>query len=606
MSTTPNPQNGEGITPLPVPGQTGTDDPCADTWIQICSPISEEPVEPTSIEFYSDVESTNRTWSSPDGATIELACNRIEAVNVTGRARLRISQEWYLNEMVRGDVASVVSLGPLETLTLRVTRSQRTRLDNNTMSSKESLRSNQSRIADKEMVEVARTTTKNEQWQVGVSASVQAGPANIQASAGYQQSVGRQMGTKLQQVREATQKASADLRALNKVEVVESTGQQREDEQIHRIENPYRDRSLNLTFFELNKVFCVKYDVASVEPFLAISAPRFHFDSGFVLANADFLAKELVDRALLGELNTALAYTESPEELEGVLGRLDRLAYHALEHIFGERTVHFVDRDGVGGYDIGSSSFLRNGDALGHSAWSASSGKPFADETLMLLASFRTMSWNGDFMLLDSPNEEAAYERLDLVVALAAELKLLWEQIDPNHRREIFNQNLLTAVFRRVPAFLTIVDHMIRPHLDEVSRSHGQAEAVMHRIVSHLRCMNEYYSERFHAYLYQMLRGKAHVEMVTTALAGSLGMTIDEQRWVVENFDIEGLSLAGSTIHVPARRGAGEARLAEFFPDEDLLAARPPVARDRVVVPADGVTLEPSVGMCRLDVEAEG
>lgn len=596
----PNPNEPDPNEPDPNEpglGDGGGADPCAASEFLVCTPISEKALPATKLAYVTRVEALSPRWTPTEGTVVELACNPVDDVVVHGVAAITFEQSWSLQKIVRGEPSTVVSLAPGERLALRVTKTQRNKLDQTTIDSKSSIRSNESQTNDNQMLEVARTVTENEQWQLNASVGVEAGPASVNVSTGYQQSVQEQASTKAQEIREATQKASNELRSVSKVEVTHSSEVERIDESVRVVENPFRDRALNITVFELRKVFCVSQRTQAIAPELAIELPRIRMDRSFILRNGDFLANELIDTRLAADLQESLRTATTPSELAGREERLIRLARRAFDHLYVDRDVIFEGDPAR--YDFKDQvhfDYLRPKDA-----WHEASNYAPAAELYMLLGSFRKLIFDAGWFTVVA-DDESAFTRVELVLALAKQVRPLWEHLESSHRTAMFDTSHFTAIYRRIPAFLTLVERMIRPLVeggDGASTSRRRLDAVLLRMRKHLGCFASHYSQRFHEYLWVISNRKAHITLARQLLTVGLELPAAEREALARAFDPERVRLAGTTMFIPHSGDAPSDFLESWFPADDTFVPTETWV-DTVVVPADGASLEPSAGHCLL------
>lgn len=590
--------------------------PCSDdteTTFDPCDPIADSEIISYRLDYRGHVLKVSQNYSAEGETLGKLACNTLTDAILYRAAEHTIAQHWYFRKMTRGEVSAVLPLAPGEKLSIRLQRSQRTQLKTSTVESKEEMRSYESSISDKEVMEAMRTLTKNQQWSVNATAGVNYAGASASVSVGYQESVQRNTSSKLQQVHDATEKASNQLKTLNKIEVTRSTETEIIDERVRQLANPYRDRAISLVVYELYKHYCVDHALDSVRPALVLYMPGFEFDRDFVLNNVQFLTRSLLDELLLSELQSSLAAARRPADLEGNEQRLNEFAALALRHLFadvlvlpfttGTRPLERIELP-TGDIVMASEPILDDPDQSfvqpehEASGWLDSFNKPSVNDLFILLSSYRFLLLGGDLSGVSSLAE--------IVVALSDQVKELWTQIDDSHRINVYDTNNRTAVFRRVPAFLAIVDKFMRPLLkgpedglggEDGFDSHQRAGMVIDRVVNHLNCFQSYYTEQFHNYLFDLSAGSAYREFFYKFV----GETVPEpeRELFFRDFDLDRAFLDKTSLVIPYRGDSAEDVLVEWFPDDPLGKTVKPLRLD-VTLPADGAQIEAVPGHCIL------
>lgn len=565
--------------------------PCSDdpeTSFDVCDPIADSEIIHYRLDYRGHTLQASPNYPADEETLDLLACNTLTEAVLYPAAEHTISQRWHFRRMTRGEVSAVLPLAPGEKLSIRVQRSQRSQLKTSTVDSKEEVRSYESSISDKEVMEAMRTLTKNQQWSVNATAGVSYG-VSASVSVGYQESVQRNTSSKLQQVRDATEKASNQLRTLNKIEVTRTTETELINERVRQIANPYRDRAISLVVYELHKHYCVDHTLDSVRPALVLDMPGFEFDRDFVLNNVQFLTRSLLDELLLSDLQSSLAAARRPADLEGNEERLNDFAAIALRHLFFDG--HVIPFGDIA-IDDPIDSFRDPDDD--HSGWSDALGKSFVNDLYVLLASFR--------YLKDELEQKSSLA--ETVIALSEQVKELWTQIDEGDRRNLYDTEDRTAVYRRIPAFLALVDKFMRPLLkgpeDGLGGEDGfdspqRAGMVIDRVVNHLNCFQSYYTEQFHAYLFDLSAGSAHREyfykFVENVVPG------DQHEMFFGDFDLDRAFLDKTSFVIPYRGDSADDVLEEWFPGDPLGRAVEPLRLD-VTLPADGAQIEAVPGHC--------
>lgn len=115
-----------------------------------------------------------------------------------------------------GDLSSTISLAPSEQLTLEFLSSQRMLLEKKNMDSREEMNSLENTTIDREIVNVARSSSRSENWNISANASISIGSvASLGASGGTSGSTTLSSQFSLQQISEATRKSAQSLKTLH-------------------------------------------------------------------------------------------------------------------------------------------------------------------------------------------------------------------------------------------------------------------------------------------------------------------------------------------------------------------------------------------------------
>lgn len=186
------------------------------------------------------------------------------------------------------------------------------------------------------------------------------------------------------------------------------------------------------------------------------------------LNNVPFLTRHLLDDRLLSELQDSLASAQRPMDLVNREERLNSMARLALRHLFQDEIFTFPQfnytHDGRPrisrptddpATSLAGPASSPGGSPSERAGWFDAIDKDHLNDIFMLLASF-------SYMRSDLENELSVAE---VVVGLAEQLKASWDQVDRGHIINIYDYESETAVFRRIPGFLAIVDKFMRPLL---------------------------------------------------------------------------------------------------------------------------------------------
>jgi hypothetical protein len=265
---------------------------------------------------------------------LSLACVQVTAGSVVLGLDPRFAQTWNLTSVAIGDLASTMSLAPLEQLTLEFQSTQRKVLDRTSIDSTESMDSSESTTSDKEAINVTRASTKTQNWHVDTSGTLTCGAASLKASAGYSKSVTDSNQQTVNHITETTKKSAHSLKTLHKIEVHGVTESVVTNRMTRVLKNPYYDRTMTVNVFQLLKHFSVHTAIEEVRSALVLRVDSFAFDSHFVVSNGDFLRTTLLDSALADDLSTATQGALPPlvlmNDARNVAAAIARRALHLL------------------------------------------------------------------------------------------------------------------------------------------------------------------------------------------------------------------------------------------------------------------------------------
>lgn len=551
----------------------------------------------------------------------QLACSPIRVGRLSFVADVRLRQRWAFQRLYLRDISSSISLAPGEVLSLTIRKTQRTQLTENTMRSSDSLESFESALVDKDVLTVQRSTVTSQQWRIDSKADVSLfGVLNFGAGGGFSSSTQQSVNTAIEQVSEATVKASRRLQLLQKIEVARVSESSLESTQTRTITNPYRDRSLTLNVYELAKRYVVTTEFAEIRPAIALEITDLDLNREFVLSQGEFLDRFILDRSLASELREALQATRLPvsDQSEHLKRRYARFAFHYL-----------FEAIGVMNLDGGSSeendpwqSFVDDEafeDANGNSAGALFAvlatylklqvdiytNPPFMANPPLALQPPVAPPWRGPFR---SGHDLEPQFALALADALAVE----WAKIDVGDLGDVLDIGDKTDVIRRIPGFLSIVNGLLRPLVEaavdqqSASESRRVANDVINRVVSNLHCNRAYYVQAYLRYLFERSGGFAFGDLLSRWLRSGLinlgPNTTPEQ--MLDMFDPASGLLDGYTFFVPLKFalplstalqliGAASQHSIPIFGGFDT-------RQEDVNIPADGYHIEPIRGQCTL------
>jgi hypothetical protein len=560
-------------------------------------PILLEPVE-IRVPPHDDVQLEG--FKAPLG--IEIGCLPLfEGELDAGLAvDLVYEQRWFFRNHIVSALATTIALAPNETLRVTIRNTQRKLFDQTTLDEVEKSESTESTTVDRDIINVTRSSTKTNNWNVSGDASVTIPIKGIKVGiglgGGFSQSVTETAQYSAEQVNEATQKSASSLRTLQKVEVKETVETVEERERSRTITNPYRDRALRLNVFNLGKEYCVEFALTRLRPVIILELNDITFSRGFVIANGDFLEKNLQDSSLRFELPVALEAVIDNNAFGSALEDVQKLSELALKYLFDEPDIFKVPGDADA--NIPDSSFdaqLGNSglnDALAHK----------------LGIVFTTLNYY--FALYRGEVAGDKEFAVSLALSLEEALRPLWlgaEETDDV--KKILDTDNRTEIFRRLGGFLAFVSGAIRPLLQPAEEDRERIEAarraefVIGRVVDHLQCHKDYYIGQFLRYLAALTGGLTIKKFVENALSKISSPPELKDKWT-ELFAVGEAFVDKNSIVVPGVCLYDEGMssvLTEILDGKQTSDLRFGILlTDRVIVPTDGTHIEPAAGSCVL------
>ncbi|MEV5545209.1 hypothetical protein AB0L35_03590 [Streptomyces sp. NPDC052309] len=541
---------------------------------------------------------------------------------------LRYQHHWYYRRSLIGALSASLALAPGETLSLSVRNTQRKQFEQQTVDEVERSQQTESTVADKDVLNVTRSASKTNNWNISGNASItlpKGGAIGISGQAS--RTVNQTSSSSAQRTRESTRKAASNLKTLQKIQVRELTEVTTEAATARKITNPYRDRSLRLDVYELAKDYCVEFHLTEIVPVMILDLDELLFDRHFVLTNGAFLSDELIDRLLELELSQALQLT-TDLRIEGAEERAQQTALLAFKYLFdGPVIFNFpigeefpISNDWGGGRPPST-----DGGTWDENDPASSFLDPIYDYSGLVDATHRGNKVGVIFSTLaffyqlyrrevlpvsgvrPSPDGRLAVE---LAMSLDQVLAPRWVGVDETDAIEnVIDARHATEVLRRLGGFLTMTSGILRPLLEpaeeerEARRAAERAEWVVGRVVDHLRCHARYYTERYLHYMADRTRMRAVFRFVEDALA-RISSDVGTQ------FDPEAAFLDRNRIVVPLRIPLSREELKDLLKKLDRERGEEItfgiLDSQQLTVPTDGVHIEPAAGSCVLADIPEG
>jgi hypothetical protein len=531
-----------------------------------------------------------------EGDALMLACQWVRGIHGDFALDLHYDQSWFYEKPVLGALSASIALAPGEVLSLSIRNTQRKQFEQQTLDEVERSQQTESTIADKDVLNVTRSSSKTNNWSVSGNGSIGISGASLGASGSASETISETSSSSAQRSRESTQKSASNLRTLQKVQVREMTEVTTEAATARRIPNPYRDRSVRLDVYELAKDYCVEYSLSEIVPSVVLTLDWLTFDRQFVLTNGSFLSDELIDRMLEAELVEALQVTDDLK-LEGAEERARDLALLALEYLFAGPAMFNFPLFNSWDENDPQTSFR---DPLEEYSGLQDSTNNKVGVVFSTLAFYNQLYQN---QVLPDNGPLA----VQLAVSLDEVLGPRWIGVEESEAiADTIDEEHATEILRRLAGFLTMTSGILRPLLQpaeeekEARRSAERAEFVIARAVEHLTCFRRYYTERYLHYMGDRTQMRAIAsfaeEVIRYCLPG-----IDED--LLSPLDPEASFLDRNRIVVPSRVTPSHDELEDLLERFGDKKPKIPFGRldvHKVIVPTDGVHIEPTPGACIL------
>ncbi len=556
-----------------------------------------------------------------------LACLKIESSNVPSRVQqppmldfhfgvdLRFEQTWNLRELRIGDLSSTISLAPSEQLTLEFHTSQRTVLEKNILDSTEEITSAESTTSDKEVVNVARSSSKTQNWHVDGSGTITIPvgdiPLGIDIGGGISENITQNSQNSMEQITEATRKSAHTLKTLHKIEVRGVTEGLIQSRMTRILQNPYRDRTLSINVFQLIKRFSVQTSLADIRPLLIFKIKAFEFDKDFIIQNSDFLRDKLMDQALVGELPAILQATRSVDDQKDAI----KVARLALRYLYDVPNIFNFAGGGLpGGADIDLPGFTFDSNTVvGRGENPEVTGYLRSLRNNMLIP-FTTLAF---FYRIykEMDNETLDAFAVPMASALEKALTPLWKLTETNKTDfKALEPLTYTEVMKRLNGFLAMIKYMLTPLLGVEESGVDKKEAALqaanasNRLVHHLNCHQNYYIQQYLFYISQKTNNQAIIDFVNNVIDLTPGINIPPVKiptLLRLVLNIGRSYIDGQQIIVPGFRTLDKDDILQLplvdpnKPPFDFNKIKPIIDKE-IDVPSDGVHLEVAAGKCIL------
>jgi hypothetical protein len=532
--------------------------------------------------------------------------------------------------------------------------------------------STESTTVDKEVVNTVQSLSKTQEWHIDGSASYGIpDKLSVQAQAGLRQSTTETAQTTIDHTSEVTNKSAHNLKTLHKIEVRGVSEGLVQSRMTRKIKNPYPHRTLSINVFQLLKHYDVETRLTEIRAVFLIKVHGLNFDSEFVLANTDFLRDTLLDPSLIDDLPQALKGADPLPKQN--IAKAREAAKLALRYLFDEIVIFNIKNEDennnprlqvrpggpalpanianspLAGFDAGLNFTFGAGDIISLPGFGGLLTNPtrrgFVDGSALGDAVANNLGpiftclayvYKAYQDIKNDPNPSKLDENaIGLTSALADFAGKQWttlveaslgnvQQVDnddnsiPRVLRNILDNDSLTEIFRRLSGFVAIVDAIVKPiggttdAEKQAVLEQEQAFRVLERLLQHLRCNNNYYTEQFLAYRAAKTKNQAVIDFVADVLRRA-GDPSPALPFVAKTaFDAEHPFIDKQQIVVPGLHALTEDQITELgravgsgdgaFSFGNIT----PAVLSDVQVPADGIHLEVAQGGCELaDVPAQ-
>ncbi|WP_406485929.1 hypothetical protein [Streptomyces phaeochromogenes] len=557
---------------------------------------------------------------------VTIACARVSTVRMSLGFVQRFEQKWEYGRTTLGRPVSYIALAPLERRRVQVAQKRKTNLSRSDRTKRSSRRTYDSASTTKASNSATNSSTSRNKWSASASGSYGLGGvgwgAKVEGSLEGSSEEVRQ--TALEKLVEETQKSSTEVMA--ETETTTTIGLQTSFEHIeeHQLVNPYADRSVLFSLFELVDEFCVRTSTAGFVPCLIFDfdpissdarrlGPSVKFDDSFVSTHRQFLRIALLDDTLVDFLDSQDAL-----EIQSIdTGEISANAARCMGFLFSAIGVFAPASEGD--YQIDESFDV----ALSRSGFTDAQNNDMTD-LYLLMAGVRFMYLRDARDLAIGGLEVVEFLRrmIEYVIVLYNGLSG-WSGVSADNKRKMHDGSHLTEQFRRIPAFRELAEQLVVTPLkllgeepssgtetsdgaegeDEgpesattstTTASTNPRTTKQARVVNHLNCFGRYYTEEYLQFLYEWTGVATIVELMASL--------DDAHRSLIDFLDFERSFVDGTAWIVPFAEAADAQAVADAFLEDggDLSTLKPIDTDIAITMPANGVHVEAAPGQCLL------
>ncbi len=554
---------------------------------------------------------------------------------------LPLDQIWTQQEVVLNDLISAYGLAPGEKATFSVKRSQRRQIDRKTVEEKTQIRSEESKIVDKDVLSLARTFVANTNAKVTSSGKISLSGLDLGGTNEFTTAFGETIAATSESLREAMLNASEQLKLTYKVEISEEVETTEERTEKREVTNPYKDRACQIHFFDMLKRYRVSSQFSStatnVGVALVLDFEDLYFSVHFVRRNTAFLLEHLVERTLMDEYSALLSNAEASFDLE-YGSETERVAEVALDFLFrvddlfglpddnGRHLVHnsFVTQGSDRPFDQSalSDALLENAEMTklytGLTYFYNIYRQLVRNEVAGGIAYTNVDSdtMNGlKFVPFGDPSEISQF-KADLAVAIADFLSEHLAAVEEAQMRLVTDLNNRTEVFRRLVGFRAMVLSMVsdRRAGDAPARARDRRlSALEARLAEHLQAYDGHYRQRYVEFIAERLSQVEFSDTLRSLMPIFVAQGLPPLASLAENFAFERGYVEDSKYVVPSNISGNLGDVVEEL--DDLVPGFGMDVPDELIfesnfeaeIPVDGVHIEAVPGFCRLpDLDGGG
>lgn len=471
--------------------------------------------------------------------------------------------------------------------------------------------------SDKESLNVANTSAQSANWSVSGTGGFSMGGLGASGSATQAGTISSSSATTIDDIHDTTLRSSRKVATQTKIQikgVTETTVDSRESRQLR---NPYSDRALSLNLFEINKRFEVRTSQDVLRAMLTVHLHPLEFTREFISANAPFLQDSLLDPDLkeaLPQMVRALRQVDSQiAQAEQTKTALENGLQDLENYLFDDRPGWNPYHNAATNDDVifdESTSPAKGAFADGSAGSASVDAEAVGGNALQVFFSLHAAHTMRERVgaILQLKKEQ----RRQVMDGLVATLNTLWEQgLDEGKKKDLLDKGQRTELFRRIPGFLFLYRGLIQGV--EVPAVDSEMSSVIKALEDHLKCHRHYYTEQYVRYLWRKL-GRTFVVRLANAILEFVytGVTpnpddIDSCRPYRNLYRVEDVQRDGMCVLIPLQPAAttlpGNTTFAQGIQTlaGELAKAQPAAPRtDQVIVPAEGVHMEPVAGACVL------
>lgn len=561
----------------------------------------------------------------------ELACAPTSEIDVSFGLTQHFKQSWDYKSTELGNPLSRISLAPLEKRVVEIAYKRKTNVNRSDHVKRSQRSSSNSSSSTKASSNTTSSSASRLNWSVSASASYGIEGVGFGASAmgniGGETSQNNERS--INYITNETSKSSQQV--LSEAETTTKIGLETSFEHIEEqtLRNPYADRTLLVTLYELIDRFEVSTSTDELKPCLIVDFDKIRkdtvrvntpmiFDEKFVNTHSQFIRIALLDDSLAEYLDT-FRQLDRIDENNVDAGDVYENAIRCLDFFYAEP---FVLPSTSIRFHIDDSYTIEENLSLAETLLAGGTGISDAlsndvTDYYFLMASIRFL-WGQD---QDSFNDgnltkvERGRRAIEYVRMLHHGLQS-WTGMKADDKRKLHDESHRTEQFRRIPGFIEMAKELVLNQVDKIAnagenseeddeqesteplteswnassstRSSGSA-----RIVNHLNCFGRYYTEEYLHFLHEWTGITAIEELVSSAgqeLRDYLPFLSFEESfihrtsWIIPLIDL---------INAPDAVQA-------FLEDDSFSDIEPYTICFETRHPADGVHMEAVPGTCNL------